>query len=117
MGNRRTDRSARRRTPAVNPARASSAIRRAFQFAQRERKFVLDELTQVKGLMPLLMKRRNRERWTREDLAEIRAQFERLRRLSPYLAALLLPGGFAALPALAWWFDRRRQRRLPAKPG
>ena len=101
----------------MSPTRATSAIRRAFQLAQRERKFVLDELTQVKGLMPLLMKRRNREQWTPEDLAELRTQFRRLRKLSPYLAALLLPGGFAALPALAWWFDRRRQRRRPAKPG
>lgn len=95
----------------MSPTRATSAIRRAFAFARRERKFVLDELTQVKGLVPLLMKRRNGERWTREDIAEMRAQFGRLRTLSPYLAALLLPGGFAALPALAWWFDRRRKRR------
>ena len=46
----------------------------------------------------------------------MRAQFGRLRALSPYLAALLLPGGFAALPALAWWFDRRRKQR-DAPPG
>ena len=43
----------------MNPTRATSAIRRAFALARRERKFVLDELTQVKGLVPLLMKRRN----------------------------------------------------------
>jgi len=101
----------------VSPPRTTSAIRRVVAFAQRERKFVLDELRQVKGLVPLLMKRRNGERWTREDIAEMRAQFGRLRMLSPYLAALLLPGGFAALPALAWWFDRRRARRVPALPG
>lgn len=100
----------------MSPTRAASAIRRAFAFAQRERKFVLDELTQVKELMPLLMKQRNGAQWTRADLAELRAHFIRLRKLSPYLAALLLPGGFAALPALAWWFDRRRLRRHPPKP-
>jgi hypothetical protein len=98
------------------PARAANAIRRAFKFAQRERKFVLDELARVKGLMPLLMKRRNRAKWTSEDLAEIRVHFTRLRGLSPYLAALLLPGGFFALPAVGWWLDRRRERRDPAKP-
>ena len=83
------------------PARAASAIRRVFEFARRERKFVLNELAQVKGLMPLLMKRRNRVKWTPEDLAEIRAHVSRLRWLSPYLAALLLPGGFFALPSPA----------------
>ena len=100
----------------MSPTRAAGAIRRAFAFAQRERQFVLAELTQVKELMPLFMKQRNRGPWTHEDLAELRAHFVRLRKLSPYLAALLLPGGFAALPALAWWFDRRRKRRHPAKP-
>ena len=67
--------------------------------------------------MPLLMKRRNRAKWTPEDLAEIRVHVTRLRELSPYLAALLLPGGLFALPALAWWLDPRRERRAPAGPG
>ena len=93
------------------PGRAAAAIRRVFAFADRERKYVLDEMTQVKGLMPLLMKRQNRERWTPGDLAEIRAKLNRLGGLSWYLAVLLLPGGFLALPAVAWWLDRRRGRR------
>ena len=93
------------------PARAASVLRRAFEFTQRERKFVLDQLAQVRGLMPLLMKRRNRSNWTPEDLAEIRVHLIRLRDLSPYLAMLLLPGGFFALPLIAWWLDRRRERR------
>ena len=93
------------------PARAAGVLRRAFEFTQRERKFVLDQLAQVRGLMPLLMKRRNRSNWTPEDRAEIRVHLIRLRDLSPYLAMLLLPGGFFALPLMAWWLDRRRQRR------
>ena len=95
------------------PGRAAAAIRRVFAFADRERKYVLDEMAQVKGLMPLLMKRRNRGQWTPEDLAEIRAKLSRLGGLSWYLAVLLLPGGFFALPAVAWWLDRRRERRTP----
>ena len=95
------------------PGRAAAAIRRVFAFADRERKYVLDEMAQVKGLMPLLMKRRNRGQWTPEDLAEIRAKLNRLGGLSWYLAVLLLPGGFFALPAVAWWLDRRRDRRTP----
>jgi len=94
-------------------SRAAAAIRRVFAFADRERKYVLDEMAQVKGLMPLLMKRRNRGPWTPEDLAEIRAKLNRLGGLSWYLAVLLLPGGFFALPAVAWWLDRRRERRTP----
>lgn len=101
----------------MNPsARAPNAIRRLVAFADRERKHVLAELAQVKGLMPLLMKRRNSSQWTPEDLAEIRAQLTRLRGLSWYLAMLLLPGGFFALPAVAWWLDRRRERRSAANP-
>lgn len=79
---------------------------------------MLAELSRVQGLMPLLMKRRNRGKWTPEDLVEIRIHLRRLRAISPYVAALLLPGGFAALPAMAWWLDRRRKRRDPAsRPG
>ena len=95
------------------PGRAAAVIRRVFAFAERERKYVLDELGQAKGLLPLLMKRRNRASWTPEDLAEIRAKLSRLGGLSWYVAVLLLPGGFFALPAVAWWLDRRRERRGP----
>jgi hypothetical protein len=98
------------------PTRAANAIRRAFAFAERERKYVLDELTQVKGLMPLLMKRRNRSQWTPDDRVELRATLKRLSGLSWYLAVLLLPGGFFALPAVAWWLDRRRERRAASAP-
>ena len=39
------------------------------------------------------------------------ALLRRLSRMSPYIAVIVLPGGFAMLPALAWWLDRRRVRR------
>jgi len=91
-------------------------IRRAFQLAERERKFLLSEMTQIRGLMPILMRRRNKQKWTPEELAEIRAHLTRLSRLSPYLVVIVMPGGFAALPVLAWWLDRRRNRdRAAAK--
>jgi len=93
------------------PLRAPLPVRRAFELAERERKFLLSEMVQVKGLMPVLMKRRNKQRWSEEDLAEIRAQVRRISKLSPYLVVIVMPGGFAVLPVLAWWLDRRRQRR------
>ena len=90
--------------------KALAPVRRAFELAERERKFLLAEMSQVRGLMPILMRRRNKQRWTPEELAEIRAHLKRISELSPYLVILVMPGGFAALPVLAWWLDRRRNR-------
>lgn len=98
------------------PLRPPLPIRRAFELAERERKFLLAEMVQVKGLMPVLMKRRNKQQWSEEDLAEIRLQVRRLTKLSPYLVVIVMPGGFAMLPVLAWWLDRRRQRRAMGAP-
>ena len=68
--------------------RALVPVRRAYELAERERKFLL---------------------------AEIRAHLKRLSKLSPYLVVIVMPGGFAVLPLLAWWLDRRRNRdRVPA---
>jgi len=96
--------------------RGFAPVRRAFDFAERERKFLLAEMSQIKGLMTLLMRRRNRQQWTPEEIDQIRAQLKRISRLSPYLVVMAMPGGFAALPMLAWWLDRRRNRRATA-PG
>jgi len=87
---------------------------RAFELAERERKHLLSEMVQVKGLMPLLMKPRNKMEWSKEDREELRDHLKRLTKLSPYLVVIVMPGGFAMLPALAWWLDRRRQRRADA---
>lgn len=83
---------------------------------ERERKRLLAEMVQVKGLMPLLMKPRNKQRWTREDRAELRAHLRRLSELSPYLVVVVLPGAPLTLPLLAWWLDRRRQHRRGGPP-
>jgi hypothetical protein len=92
--------------------RLPGPVRQAFELAERERKFVLSELVQVQGLMPVLMKRRNKQKWSSEDIEEIRSHLRRLSKLSPYLVILVMPGGFAVLPVLAWWLDRRRNRRI-----
>jgi len=98
------------------PLRVPKPLKHALDLAERERKFLLSEMVQVKGLMPVLMKRRNKQQWSPEDLAEIRAQVRRISKLSPYLVVIVMPGGFAMLPVLAWWLDRRRQRRgMPAR--
>lgn len=76
----------------------------------REKCRLVSEMSQVRGLMPLLMKRRNNQRWSREDKAQLAQHLKQISALSPYLMVLIMPGGFFVLPALAWWMDRRRLR-------
>ena len=87
-----------------------------YAMVERERNFMLAEMSQVKGLMPLLMKPRNKQNWSAADKRELRALLMRLSQVSPYIAVIVLPGGFAVLPVLAWWLDRRRSRRTPIQP-
>ena len=77
----------------------------------RERLRLSSEMSDVRGLMQLLMKQRNGYRWTEVDRLKIKAKLRRLASLSPYLILFVAPGGFLALPFLAWWLDRRRLRR------
>ena len=92
------------------------AFRRIRDLTDREKKYLLSEILQVRGLMPLLMKPRNKQDWTPEDKAELRVHLRRLSNISPYLVVLALPGSFILLPALAWWLDRRRNRSQPGAP-
>jgi len=94
--------------------RALAPIKSAFALAERERKFLVSEMPKVKGLMPVLMKRRNKQKWTPEDIAEIRSQVRRISKITPYLVVVVMPGGFVVLPVLAWWLDRRRGQRATA---
>lgn len=81
----------------------------------RERVYLTREISQARGLMPLLMKPRNKQRWTPDEKQELIVHLRRLSNISPYLVILAMPGGMLMLPALAWWLDRRRNRR-PSGP-
>ena len=83
---------------------------------QREKDFLIGEIQQARGLMPILMKQRNGQRWTAEDRVQLRSHFGRLTRLSPYLVLVVMPGGFLILPVFAWWLDRRRLRKEGVPP-
>ena len=83
-------------------------LRKIYLLADRERKYLVSELSQVRGLMPLLMKPRNKQQWSPEDRQELINHMRRLQRMSPYIAVFVLPGGFAMLPAHAMWLYRRR---------
>jgi hypothetical protein len=78
---------------------------------RREARRILAELMATRGIMPLLMKARNGERWTLDDRVALLVHLRRMAHLSPYLVALLLPGSVLLLPIYAWWLDRRRLRR------
>ena len=90
--------------------RTITLLRAIGAYTAREKAFLLSEMMQVRGLMPLLMKPRNKQRWSAEDKAELSVHLKRLSKLSPYLVVVVMPGGFFMLPALAWWLDRRRNR-------
>lgn len=98
--------------------RSASAVayRSICSLTEREKKHLLNEIVQIRGLMPLLMKPRNEQWWTPEDKEELRIHLRRLSSISPYLLVLALPGSFLMLPALAWWLDRRRNRPPAAAP-
>ncbi|MGH8641163.1 MAG: hypothetical protein ACRET6_05600 [Burkholderiales bacterium] len=88
------------------------------ELTAREQQHLTSEIVKVRGLMSLLMKQRNTQRWTHEERRELAAHLRRLSTISPYLVVLALPGGLLVLPALAWWLDRRRNRNRagPAAP-
>ena len=80
---------------------------------EREKKFLEEELARTQKLMPLLMKPRNGARWTKNEKRELVDHLKRIGGMGRYVALLLLPGGLALLPVLAWWLDRRREKRPP----
>lgn len=78
---------------------------------ENQRLFIRTELSQVRGLIPILMKRRNGGQWSSEERAMLRRDLRALSNLSPYLIPLVMPGGVLMLPILAWWLDYRRKGR------
>jgi hypothetical protein len=85
-----------------------------YETMDREKRHILSEFVQVKGPMPLLMKPRNKQEWTPQDKRELKLQLKCLSRMGTYVAMLVMPGGFAMLPIMAWWLDRRRNRGTAA---
>jgi hypothetical protein len=75
------------------------------------RKHIRKELNQVRGLIPLLMKRRNGQSWNDAERAALLRDLRALAKLSPYLIPVLMPGGIFLLPLVAYWMDARRKQR------
>ncbi len=93
-------------------ARFRGFIKTAWRLQEREKARLREEIAQVPGLMALLMKPRNGQKWTKAERTELRAQFRQLSRLGLYLTTAALPGTSLTLPLLAWWLDRRQRKRL-----
>lgn len=111
---RATSREAARQLQAITGKRFSPVlVSRMLEAQQRERVLITAELVKIKGLMPLLMKRRNGGHWTAAERTELMQQLQAIAHLSPYLVVLVMPGSFVVLPVLAWWLDRRRLLRKP----
>ena len=78
---------------------------------RREGDRIRAEMLGIQGLLPLLMKQRNGTKWTPDERAQLRRHLRSLTSLSPYLLVFLAPGSFVLFSVLAWWLDRRRQKR------
>ena len=94
---------------AISPLQRKWAIVRLLHNSQRL--FIRNELSQVRGLIPILMKRRNGGQWSAEERAMLHRDLRALSNLGPYLIPLIMPGGILMLPLLAWWLDSRRKIR------
>lgn len=79
----------------------------------REQRRLHDELVQIKGGWPLLMKQRNGGRWSAEEKDQLRAMVRSASSVSPYLFIWAIPGSVLLLPLLAWFLDRQRKHRSP----
>jgi hypothetical protein len=76
------------------------------------KEFILKEVLAVKGLMFLIMKNRNTgEKWTRDEMMEIKNHLRIISKMIPIVVIFLFPGGSLLLPFLAEVLDRRKQKR------
>jgi hypothetical protein len=80
------------------------------QFFPRFRTMLLEEVLNVEGLMRLLMKRRNGQRWTPEERSALAGHLCGLAKAMRVLLIFSLPGGLFLLPILAWYLDRRKDK-------
>lgn len=78
----------------------------------REKRRLRDELAQIKGAWPLLMKQRNGGKWTPEEKARLKGMVRSASSVSPYLFIWAVPGSVLLLPLLAWFLDRQRKQRV-----
>jgi len=87
-----------------------------FQYLKKllknNKQFILKEFVEIKGFMQLLMKQRNTgEKWTKEEIKELKSHIIEISKVIPLLVIFVLPGGSFLLPFLAEAIDRRTGKR------
>jgi len=102
----------------TSPARKQFVILRYFKgLLMKNKAFLLSQVLAVQGLMQLLMKNRNTgEKWTREEIKEIKSHLRHISKMVPVIIVFMLPGGSLLLPFLAEVLDRRKTIRRPPAP-
>ena len=87
--------------------RSRARARRLLARHLRERERIVEHHDEISGLLPLLMKQRNGQRWENDERHDLHWRLRRFAHVSPYLAILLVPGSIVFLPLIAWLLDRR----------
>jgi len=102
----------------TSPARKQFVILRYFKgLLMKNKAFLLSQVLAVQGLMQLLMKNRNTgEKWSREEIREIKKHLRHISKMVPVIIVFMLPGGSLLLPFLAEVLDRRKTIRRPPGP-
>ena len=77
----------------------------------REKRRFRDELAQMKGAWPLLMKQRDGGKWTSDEKSHLKTMVRSASSVSPYLFIWAVPGSMLMLPFLAWFLDKRRKNK------
>lgn len=79
---------------------------------KREKRRLADELMNIRGAWPLLMKqRRGGGKWTPEEKQHLRGMLRSASSVSPYVFVWAIPGSMLLLPFMAWFLDRQRRRK------
>lgn len=97
--------------PSNKPSQLQRGWARVRSMHDTQRMYIYSELSHARDLLPILMKHRNGDRWSKEERKMLVRNLRAVSNLSPYLIPILLPGGVLILPLFAWWLDRRRKRR------
>ena len=88
----------------------SRAVRKLHAVSGRERDYLVAEVVQLRGLMPLLRRSGASRQISAPDRAELGTHLRRVSILSSYLLITLVPGTLVVLPLLVWWRNRGRAR-------
>jgi hypothetical protein len=77
----------------------------------RERSRLRAEIAHIPAFLGLLLKPGTGRALRASERRALRMRWRGMGRLGLYLTSMIIPGTTFTLPLLAWWLDRRDQRR------